>query len=222
MENLPKEIIEKISQEIIKNGEIIAKHGTSVDKAKKIMETGFNYTRTSYVMQTDNNIEHLYSYGWKENGPGDATNVIIQVPREFFKELLGYSDEQYNSWISNVKESKRQEDLLRTVTDIEYLQEGRSLRFKGHIPREFIVGAFIWCNNMTYLRLGPNDNAVDNLNFIKNKYYYCNLPIEEKKNFVEMMRRKMFKNENTQSESKSKTIKNQSSFDDENPGGYDR
>lgn len=50
MENLPKEIIEKISQEIIKNGEIIAKHGTSVDKAKKIMETGFNYTRTSYVM----------------------------------------------------------------------------------------------------------------------------------------------------------------------------
>ena len=75
---------------------------------------------------------------------------------------------------------------------------------------------------MTYLRLGPNDNAVDNLNFIKNKYYYCNLPIEEKKNFVEMMRRKMFKNENTQSESKSKTIKNQSSFDDENPGGYDR
>ena len=221
MDSLPRETIERIAKEIIKTGDVIAKHGTSVENAKKIMQTGFNYNRTSYIMQTSDNLEALYGYGWKENMPGDATNVVIQVPREFFKDLLSYTDEQYDAWISHIKQNNKQEDLLLTVTDIEFENGPGGLpRIKGHIPKEFIIGAFVWCNNMTYWRIGPNDNAADNLNFIMNEEYYCNLSKEEKELFIEKMRRKILGKEDTQNQKQ--TEKSTTNLEDETPGGEER
>lgn len=223
MESLSRKTILKISQEILSNGDIIAKHGTSIDNAKRIMETGFNYNKTSFVIQKSSNIESLYNYMWKENKPSDATNVIIQVPIDFIKDLLGFNEEQYNSWISHIKEKGLQEVLLMSFTDFEF--EKNRFDFKAHIPKEFIYGTFIWCNNITYHQcLGSNVDLSNNLNFIKNENFYSNLTKEEKKKFVEGMRNKVFKKDKNQNKNKTNTEnkKNQTSFNDENPGGDNR
>ena len=198
MESMPRSQIEKIASGILNSGDIIAKHGTSVQNALSIINTGFNFHRTSYVIQTSKNIDSLCTYGWKENGPDDSANVIIEVPREFFMDLLSMSSiNEYNDWVQNIINKNMQEGVLNSVTTFEYFERKKTGKFfvpqmfKGHIPQEFIVGTFIWCNGKTYLNLEEGESALDNLNFIPNERFYLNLQPDEKKNFLGKMRQKL-------------------------------
>ena len=85
MESMPREKIEEIALKILYSGDIIAKHGTSVKNALSIINTGFDFQRTSFVMQVSKKIEPLCGYGWKENGPNDSANVIIEIPTPSLK-----------------------------------------------------------------------------------------------------------------------------------------
>ncbi len=198
MESMPKKQIEKIASNILDSGDIIAKHGTSVKNALSIINTGFYFHRTSFVMQIRKSIEGLCGYGWKENGPNDSANVIIEVPREFFMDLLNMSTiDQYNNWLQNIINKNLQEEVLNSVTTFEYFEAKRDRMlilpptFKAHIPQEFIVGAFIWCNGKTYLNLKEGENALDNLNFVPNEKYYLNMQPDEKRKFLSEMRSKL-------------------------------
>jgi len=198
MESMPKKQIEEIALNILDSGDIIAKHGTSVKNALSIINTGFDFHRTSFVMQISKSIESLCGYGWKENGPNDSANVIIEVPREFFMGLLYMSSiDEYNSWIQNIKSGNQQEGVLNSVTTFEYFEvknDGFFMippTFKAHIPQEFIVGAFIWCNGKTYLNLKEDENALDNLNFVPNEKYFLNMQPDEKRKFLSEMRAKL-------------------------------
>lgn len=81
MENMPREKIVKIANTIFENGDIIANHVTSIKNAMSIINTGFDYHRTSFVVQKTKSIDCLCVYGWKDNEPNDATNVVIEIPR---------------------------------------------------------------------------------------------------------------------------------------------
>ncbi len=198
MESMPKKQIEEIALNILDSGDIIAKHGTSVKKALSIINTGLDFHRTIFVMQISKSVESLCGYGWKENGPNDSANVIIEVPREFFMDLLYMSSiDEYNSWIQNIKSGNQQEGVLNSVTTFEYFEaknDGFFMippTFKAHIPQEFIVVAFIWCNGKTYLNLKEDENALDNLNFVPNEKYFLNMQPDEKRKFLSEMRAKL-------------------------------
>ncbi len=198
MESMPREKIEEIALKILYSGDIIAKHGTSVKNALSIINTGFDFQRTSFVMQVSKKIEPLCGYGWKENGPNDSANVIIEIPREFFMDLLHMSDiDEYNEWIQNIINKDMQQTVLDNVTKFEFIEAKKSgsffvpPSFKAHIPQEFIVGAFIWCNGKTYLNLKEGESALDNLNFIPNERFYLNLPSEEKNKLLDEIRQKL-------------------------------
>ena len=102
MKNMPRKEVEKIALEILTSGDIIAKHGTSITNALSILSTGFDFHRTSFVMQSSKSIESLCHYGWKENPPNDSANVIIEIPREFFMDLLDFNSEEYNNWMQSI------------------------------------------------------------------------------------------------------------------------
>lgn len=202
MQNLPREKIIQIASSILSNGDIIAKHGTSVANAQSIINTGFNFNRTSFVMQTSKSVEALCGYGWKENGPDDSTNIIIEVPKDFLMDLLSLDENGYNSWIQGVINDEAQEAVLNSLTSFEYTpskEVNTNTRFSfvlppafsAHIPKEFVVGAFIWCNGKTYLRLADGESALDNLSFVSNEGFYSNLDADQKAVFVEKMRSKL-------------------------------
>ena len=197
MESLPRSKVEEIALSILDNGDIIAKHGTSVENALSIIDTGFNFHRTSYVIQKSKNIEALCRYGWKDNPPNDSANVIIEIPREFFMDLLYMTSvDEYNNWLSAIDENMKQ-GVLDSVTTFERT-EGKKVgkfyippQFEAHIPQEFIVGAFIWCNGKTCLNLAEEESALDNLNFIPNENFYLNMPPDKKIEFLREMRAKL-------------------------------
>lgn len=198
MKNLQRNKIEEIALTILNNGDITAKHGTSIENAMSIINTGFNYHRTSYVMQNKKDINLLCGYGWKDNPPNDSTNVVIQVPRQFIMDLLSMTNlEEYSMWLENVINNYNCEDILKSFTTFEWFPEKKvgkfttSPSFKAHIPQEFIVGAFIWCNGKTYLSLGEDESPLDNLNFVENERFYLNLSPEDRKEFVNRMREKL-------------------------------
>lgn len=197
MENMEREQIKKIASSILSSSDIIAKHGTSVSSGLSIMKTGFNFTRTSYVIDTSKNIESLCSYGWKENNPDDAVNVIISVPREFFMDLFCVSSEEYSKWIENVKKNRTETEVLKAITHFEYSKGTKAGKFQvppslfAHIPKEFIAGMFVWCNGKTYLTIDKDESALDNLNFISNEKFYLNLNQEERQIIINEMRKKL-------------------------------
>ena len=199
MKNMPREKIEEIATNIFNNGDIVAKHGTSIENALSIMNTGFKYSRTSFVVQSSKSIESLCGYGWKENGPNDSANVILMVPKEFIMDLLAIDNNEYKKWLQNIIDGHNQEAVINSVTTFETKHEPNSSTktmfslampptICAHIPREFVVGAFIWCNGKTYLRLEEGESALDNLTFISNDNYYLNMQSEERKEFVKKMR----------------------------------
>lgn len=198
MESMPRRQIENIASVILNSGDIIAKHGTSIEKALSILNEGFDFHRSSYAIQTSKDIETLCKYGWKNNKPGDSTNVIIEVPREFFIDLFSISSiDDYNNWIQEIKNKNMQEVILNSVTTFEYVESEEmedSLTppaYSAHIPREFIAGAFIWCNGKTYLNLEEGENSLDNLSFVPNEKFYLNLQPDEKRNFLREMKDKL-------------------------------
>ena len=202
MDNMPRQEIIAIATSILNNGDIIVKHGTSINNAKNILEKGFDYHRTSFVWQMNKNIEALCNYGWKDNPPNDSANVIIEIPREFIKDLLSIDEEEYQKWIETILNNNNEEAVLNSLTSFEYkpskkikLSSGREISsppsFSAHIPKEFVVGTFIWCNEKTYLRLKDTESALDNLTFIPNNNFYLNLERDSKKNFIEKMRLKL-------------------------------
>ena len=65
MEKLSKDIIIGIANGILEENDIIAMHGTSIENAKSIMETGFNFDKTSMAILKSKNIVSLCRYGWK-------------------------------------------------------------------------------------------------------------------------------------------------------------
>jgi len=199
MERLPRENIEKIGKEIFEKSDIVANHGTSIENAISIMETGFDYSRTSYIIQTTKNVVSLCTYGWKENEVGNAANVIISVPKSFFKNMLNMREEDYNKWINNIINHNFQNDALMSVSYIE-MEKTVSPIFKPmmkvHIPREFIKGMFIYTDNTNYLRFVNNlEEGLEHLTYIENKYYYENLTKEEQEIFTDKMREKILGSE---------------------------
>jgi len=168
MEKMTKQQIIEIGEKILERADVIAQHGTSINNALSIMKTGFNYTRTSMVMHTSKNVPELCTYGWKENAAGDAANVIISVPKTFFKQMLGYSDEEYQNWINNIPCKNATELLLRSLTTIEFDAPG--VVFAAHVPKEFIKGTFIYTDNKNYLSfMGDWEAGMDHLTYLENE-----------------------------------------------------
>lgn len=193
MEKLLKEDILKIAEGIFLNSDIIAKHGTSIENALSIIDTGFNYDKTSMVSQESKDPVILCSYGWKENKRGDLTNVILSIPKSFIKKLNGFDDTQYEVWLSNIAaKGMDAEALLYAVSE---KVENESTSFRGimlpkvekcHIPREFVKGCFVFCDNTSYLDFLSNpEEALNHLSYIENENYYDNLSIEEQDKFIE-------------------------------------
>ena len=199
---MPRQEIIAIATYILNSGDIIVKHGTTINKAKSILERGFDYHRTSFVLQLNKNIETLCNYGWKDNPSNDSANVIIEVPKEFFKDLLSIDEKEYQKWIETILNNNNEENVLNSLTFFEYkpskktqLPSGIELSlpssFSAHIPKEFVMGTFIWCNEKTYLRLKDTESALDNLAYIPNNNFYLNLERDSKKEFIEKMRLKL-------------------------------
>lgn len=113
MRKLSKEEILEIVQKIFSGSDIIAKHGTSITNALSILETGFNYDKTSMVGQKSKDPVKLCSYGWKESKRGVSYNGILlpgieicHVPREFVKGCFVFCDNtNYMDFLSNQEEA---------------------------------------------------------------------------------------------------------------------
>lgn len=222
--SMSREQIEQISGWILSNGDITAKHGTSIEKAKKIIETGFYWHRPSFIIQHDDNIEHLYGYAWKANEGGDVANVIIQIPKEFYLEFYDITEEEYDSIISGFKKTEESRpksvffatevlvDPRELVINSFSEERKESISFDNlttgtsrYLPREFIVGAFIRTDDNTYLS-APEASIVDNLTFISNDQFYSNLSAEQKNEFMQKMKNPLINHEHNNNQSTPDTL----------------
>ena len=193
MEKLGREKILSIGNSILAESDVVAVHGTSISNADSIMNTGFNYNRTSMAFGNKDAVVGLCTYGWKENKAGDAANVVISVPKSFFKALMGFDDKKYEEWINRIKDDK--EFLVASLCDMNFSsQMGLSnVGFLNkHLPKEFIKGMFIYTDNKTSLSfLNNKEEGLDYLTYIDNPNFYENLDEEEKAKFVEDMKIKI-------------------------------
>ena len=201
MEKLSKEKINEIAKNIFDSSDIIGKHGTSVANALSILETGFYFDKTSMVIQTSKDITALCSYGWKNNRAGDATNVIIALPKLFIKMLKGMNANKYEEWIKMIYTNNYGESMLIGVSSIvetRIIQSSTktignstlapiSVPYtKRHIPRELIKGFFAFCDGKTYRDfLSKPEEALEHLTYFENPHYFDNLSLEEQEQFVE-------------------------------------
>ena len=195
MEKMSKEQIENIGKSILSESDVVALHGTSIENGLSILETGFNFTRTSMVICDSDDVISLCTYGWKEIEAGQAANIIISIPKKFYKALLNYNDESYTAWIKNVKENDLQQKLIESVADFNF----NGPVFKATVPREFIRGMFVYTDNKNYLSfLNNKEEGMNYLTYIDNQHYFMNLSNEEKEVFIENMKNKLFPQEQSQ------------------------
>ena len=187
MEKHSKEKIIEIGKKILIESDIIAKHGTSISNALSILDTGFNFHRNSMVVQKSKDIGSLCAYGWKENARGDAANVIISVSQAFLKIWQGLDSEQYDQWIKYVYNNDYNVSVIYSVSKMEVIKESGSYPggIKSHVPKEFIKGCFIYCDNKNYLDFLLNyDEALEHLTYIENPGFFDNLTLQEQKAFI--------------------------------------
>lgn len=189
MEKLSKEQIQNIGKNILQESDIVANHGTSIENGLSILETGFNFNRTSMVFHESDDVISLCTYGWKENEAGNAANIIISIPKEFYMLLLDYDEETYKAWIKNVKANHMQSQLINSVSEFEYTN---GPFFRATVPKEFIKGMFVYTDNKTSFSFDNKEEAMNYLTYIDNKHYFTNLSDEEKFEFVSTMRNKIF------------------------------
>ena len=193
MRKLSKEEILEIAQKIFSGSDIIAKHGTSITNALSILETGFNYDKTSMVGQKSKDPVKLCSYGWKESKRVEASNVILSISKLFMKKLNGFSDEEYERWLENLNQKNVSSEMLfYGVSDKE---EKEGVSYNGillpgieicHVPREFVKGCFVFCDNTNYMDfLSNQEEALEHLTYIENENYFDNLSVEEQDRFIE-------------------------------------
>lgn len=205
---MSKNEILKIANEILDEG-VVAVHGTSIENAKSIMATGLNGNRTTYiVISGKRDPKVLATYGWKENAPGDAANVVINVPKKYLELLIGYTPLEAEAKIEYFRNAGLEEEIIRSFMDIKV--ETMSSYSKGmfkippiqrevfKIPKEFIRGCFVYVNNTSCRSfLSDKDGkfdyekALENLIFIDNPEFFCNLSEEQQDEFIKIMREKV-------------------------------
>lgn len=189
-------VIEETAKKILDSGDVFALHGTSIENALSIMETGYDFHRTSFVSLNEKSIVVMCSYGWKENARGDAANVIIEVPASFYKQLIGLSEEEYESWKNNNLREVGTETALKSLAHMEI----NGPFMQAHIDREFIRGVFIFCDDKTYVDfLNNKEEALNHLCFIENEHFFDNLPSLEQREFVDATRMRIMDEEKTDS-----------------------
>ena len=194
MEKLSKEQIENIGRNILQESDVVANHGTSFENGLNILETGFNFHRTSMVIHKDNDIVSLCTYGWKENEVGNAANIIISIPKEFYLLLLNFDEETYKNWVANIKSNNLQVQLIESVSEFEI----NGPLFIATVPKEFIRGMFVYTDNKNSLSfIGNMEEGMNYLTYIDNQHYFTNLSDEEKNDFVEKMKIKLFEQKET-------------------------
>ena len=183
MDKLGRDEIEKIGNCILSESDIVATHGTSIENAQNIMNTGFRFNRTSMIFQGDN-VVNLCTYGWKENPVGDAANVVISIPKDFFKQLLDIDNTAYLDWVNNIE---NKDSIIYSVCDIV----ANGSIFRAIVPSEFIRGMFVYTDNKNYLSFANMKDGMDYLTYFDNPNYFNNLNEEEKTNFVNNMKQKI-------------------------------
>ncbi len=193
MEKLLRKQVVEIANQVFDNCDIVAKHGTSLSSAVSIMETGFDYDKTSMIGQASKDPVKLCAYGWKESKRGEASNVILAIPKSFIMKLNGFDEKQYNEWVKQrIVKGSDAEMLLYAVSD---KKETGITSFGGitlpgiekcHLPREFVKGSFFFCDNTNYMDFLQNpEEALDHLAYMDNEYFFDNLTPEEQDKFVD-------------------------------------
>lgn len=185
MKKLSREEIINIGNEILNESDIVAKHGTSVDCAISIIDTGFKFQRTSMVVQQSKSVTGLCVYGWKENRPGDATNVVISIPKDFIMKLLNLDENGYQKWIEYIKKNNYEENFIYSLANVHFEGVGIAPLMCGCVPNEFIKGFFAFCDNTNYLKfLNNKEEALDHLTFVPNPSFYTELTREKQEEVV--------------------------------------
>lgn len=200
-----REEIKKVGNEILSNNSVIAQHGTGHENAVSIMNTGFNYNKTSYILNSEKDFRRLCCYSWKENS---QSNVILAIPQSFVKDFTGMDEKDYDSWISKIKGAKLEKAVLKLFTDIEcktisQKKEEAANRFwnlmpdikifEAHIPKEFVCGMFTWLNGKDSISVSKDgEEYLDFLQYDSNANFYCNLTEEDKINFIDSMKHKLY------------------------------
>ena len=194
MEKLSKEQVLDVANNIFETCDIIAKHGTSISSAMSIIDTGFDFDKTSMVGQKSKDPVLLCSYGWKENMRGDATNVILAIPKSFVMKLNNMSESVYEAWKESVLEKGSDAEFLFYAVSKE--KEDKVIErpsgfpqlppvIKRNVPKEFIKGFFVFCDNTNYLDFISNpEEALNHLSYVENENFFDNLTMEEQDKFV--------------------------------------
>lgn len=192
MEKISKEEIIKIADNLFQGSDIIAKHGTSFANAMGIIEEGFYYSRTSMVSQKSKDPVQLCSYGWKESKRGEACNVIISIPKSFIKMLLNLDEEGYKKWKEKYLSVFDADTIIDATTKSVVKEvpkrEGMPFlppTFLKLVPKEFIKGFFVFCDNTNYIDfLSNKEEALNHLSYFDNPNYFDNLSKEEQEDFI--------------------------------------
>lgn len=80
-----KEVLD-IVKSFLKTENIVAMHGTTVDAAKSIMNTGLRVKRTTFLEADEqSDARAVATYTWKDVPTDNSSNVIIVIPSIFFR-----------------------------------------------------------------------------------------------------------------------------------------
>lgn len=190
-----KEVLD-IVKSFLKTENIVAMHGTTVDAAKSIMNTGLRVKRTTFLEADEqSDAREVATYTWKNVPTDNSSNVIIVIPSIFIQITSQRSPEEVKMLIEQLRTDNLTEGIIKNVSwemesDYSFLPSEQNYI----IPQEFIRGAFIHTNNTggiaqaeLFAKLGREaalDYSVDNLEFMENPRYFENLTVLEQRDFV--------------------------------------
>ncbi len=186
-----KEEILQLATDMLESKSVIGAHGTSITNAESIAKTGLNGNRSTFVPFTpSSDPKKLATYCWKENGPNDTANCVIQIPLSFFQKLMGIDKKQLLEWRESIIGSE--EAIIYNMADKEISKQAtpspvpRMPAVNFNLPKEFIRGYFIHTNGQSGkdFQTKSLDELCENVDFVENPLYFENLSQKEQDDFV--------------------------------------
>jgi len=158
---------------ILEPSNFVFLHGTSIDSAEKIFESGLNIDRTTTVScSPDDSPFKLASYAWKDIKPKQSVAVVVEIPmKEIFTKVYG-ENFSIDSWLIDLRNKNFEESVLMSLSNHEENDTpwGRSI-----VPNYFIRGAAQLKDRKYYMERA-NENNISKISFYENPNYFSNLP----------------------------------------------
>ena len=175
-------------KDILNQDNFVFLHGTSIDSAEKIFESGLNVNRTTTVScSPKDNPFKLASYSWKDIKPKQSVGIVVEIPMKEICSKIYDDNFSIDSWLSNLRSNNFEESILMSLSN----QQENNNPLRGFVvPEYFIRGATQLKNRQDYMESADESN-ISKISFYENPNYFSNLPKDKQGEIITKIKEKI-------------------------------